>query len=167
VNRDRLTIRRLLILTAGVAISLGTLLPGFDRKELAKVDGWISLSTFFVVGLALPAPLFTLPRRSGRQPLGPGGLFALTSGLGSLLLLLPMGINGLQGSKPGMEAICLIYCMPLMSVWYLLALGLSRQIGRRLFWPETPWTERYGFFLALLWTPWGIWHLFQMYWEAF
>lgn len=160
---DRLTIGRLMLLTAGVAISLGILPLKVAASELVKVEFWLSLSTALLAGLSLPAPWFTL-RHRGRQTLGPGGLFALTVGLGTLLLLIPVGIGRIRGSgQVDTPAGCMMYCMPLVSVWYVLAAAFSGHIGRRLFHPNTPWTERYGFLLAALWTPWGVWHLVTMY----
>jgi hypothetical protein len=57
--------------------------------------------------------------------------------------------------------------MPLVAAWFLLGALLTQQINRRLFdGAETPWTERYGYFLALLWSPLGLFHVFQFYRQA-
>ncbi|NLX95625.1 MAG: hypothetical protein GXY83_05565 [Rhodopirellula sp.] len=165
IHPDRLTILRLLLLTAGVAVGLGVFLP--RSSDPWDINTVLVVGNALVLGLALPAPLFTL--RFGRRrerPLGPGGLFALTVGLGGLLML-PPALASVVSPKPGSAAVCLYYAMPLVGLWYLLAAALAGHVNRALFRPATPWVERYGLLLAALWSPLGAWHLANFYLEAF
>jgi hypothetical protein len=43
---------------------------------------------------------------------------------------------------------------------------LGGHLARTLFNRETPWSERYGFLLALLWSPLGVWVLADLYTEV-
>ena len=163
---DRLTIRRLLLLTAGVAIGLAVFSPQADDPW--NIEYWQALAHAFVTGLALPAPLFACrPGRWRKRPLGPGGLFALTAGLGALLMLPPVAMETVVQREPAAATACLFYVLPMAASWYLLAAALAGHLGRRLFHAETPWVERYGMLLAALWAPLGIWHLINFYLEAF
>jgi len=166
-RRDQLTIRRLLILTAGLAAGLGIFAPQVEQPPaIGEPDWWISLSNAVLIGLALPGPLFTvrLPWRKA-QPLGIGGLFALVAGLGALLMLPPALVARLSSQQAG-AVFCLAYALPLMGLWFVLAGLLSGQ-ATSLFKRDTPWTERYGALLALSWSPLGAWHLYHFYAEAF
>jgi hypothetical protein len=44
---------------------------------------------------------------------------------------------------------------------------MSQSPPRALFEADTPWTERYGTFLPLAWSPLGAWHLYRFYAEVF
>jgi len=123
------------------------------------------LANAVLIGLALPAPLFMVrPRRRDARPLGFGSLFALVAGLGALLMLPPALAARLKSSQGG-AVVCLAYVLPLMGLWFILAALLSGQI-RSLFRADTPWRERYGALLALLWSPLGAWHLYGFYSEV-
>ena len=169
--RDTLTIGRFLLLTAGVAIGLGVFVSAEENGNTVQEE--LSLEVFivqynaFLIGLALPAPLFIAGQRLRKGPtIGPGGLFAVTMGLGSLLMLPPIFVDHLQ-SQDGIPFACIHYMMPLVSCWYLIAALIAGSLGRKLFARTTAWTERYGFFLAAFWTPVGVWWLITFYMEAF
>lgn len=161
VPPDRLTIRRLLLLTAGVAVALGAFCPPPNWDA----ESWLGIGHSILIGLALPAPLFAMPRR--HVP-GVGGLFALMAGLGSLTMLPPAyAMRFYQAQRMGGSPfLCLYYCLPLMSLWFILAALMSGQL-HGLFRRDTAWVERYGALLALLWSPLGAWHLICFYIEAF
>lgn len=168
-RRDALTIGRFLLLTAGVAVGLGVFVSphkqggGFLRFDL---DTFLVYYNAVFIGLALPAPLFVMGQRLRKgPPIGPGGLYAVTVGLGSLLMLPPVLVGRLQ-SDVGPSFTCIHYTMPLVSFWYLAATLLAGRLGRELFSRATPWTERYGFFLAVLWTPVGMWLLFGVFYAG-
>ena len=170
-RRDTLTIGRFLLLTAGVAIGLGVFSPVENRDQPDLID--FDLDYFIVVynavliGLTLPAPLFIIGQRLRKgPPVGPGGLLAVTLGLGTFLMLPPVFIDRLQQDE-GMAFVCIHYMLPLASFWYLLAALIAGKLGRELFARATAWTERYGFLLAVLWTPVGVWWLITFYMEAF
>jgi hypothetical protein len=166
-SRDRLTILRVLLLTAGVAAGLSVFAPEKEADSFEKSEWWLMLANAFVIGLSLPAPLFTLRfRRVERPQVGFGALFALMASLGVILLLPPALVERLHSDK-GEVHFCLYYVLPLLGLWFVLAILLTggfRRIWRKA---ESPWTERYGFFLALLWSPLGIWHTVHFYIEAF
>jgi hypothetical protein len=165
---DRLTIRRLLILTAGVAVGLALFAPHFSAGDLADAGQWRAVVNAVIIGLALPAPLFCIPRAFRNRGLGAGGLFALAVGLG-VWLLLPAAVvewlarNASPSNQRNMTGACLYNVLPLMGFWYLLAALTAGHAGRRLYSRTTPWTERYGFFLSLLWSPLGVWLLVDIY----
>lgn len=166
-RRDRLTIGRMLLLTAGLAAGLGIFAPEMGKQpKIGAPDWWIGLTNAVLIGLALPAPLFTvrLPWRKAR-PLGVGGLFALVAGLGALLMLPPALGARLKGQQAG-AVFCLAYALPLMGLWFVLAGLLVGQIAS-LWKADTPWTERYGTLLALAWSPLGVWHLYRFYADVF
>ncbi|MBX3413748.1 MAG: hypothetical protein KF708_13740 [Pirellulales bacterium] len=62
---------------------------------------------------------------------------------------------------------CLYYCLPLMALWFLAAMMTGGRISRRSFSHAVPFSERYGLILAILWSPLGMWHLWDFYSEAF
>ncbi len=167
--RDSLTIRRFLLLTAGMAVGLGVFTPAEESGQMLVFDlnSVLAFYNALLIGFALPAPLFVLGQRFRKgPPVGPGGLFAVTMGLGALLMLPPVLVARLQ-SDQGLPIVCLYYMMPLVSFWYLAAALIAGKLGRSLFSRSTAWTERYGFFLAALWTPVGVWWLVTFYLEAF
>ncbi len=170
-RRDTLTIGRFLLLTAGVAVGLGVFVSaekkGEPFYEELNLDGLLVYYNAVLIGLALPAPLFIVGQRLRQgPPIGPGGLYAVTMGLGSLLMLPPIFVDHLQ-AEDGIPFACLHYMLPLLSFWYLAAALLAGSLGRNLFARTTAWTERYGFFLATFWTPVGVWWLTTFYMAAF
>ncbi len=169
-QRDTLTIGRLLLLTAGVAIGLGVFVPQEHSEQISPLSGpyLLSLYNALLIGSALPAPFIVLGQRLRKGPaIGPGGLFAVTMGLGSLLMLPPVLVARLQG-EDGSAMICLYYALPLVSFWYLASALITGAVSRQLLSRATPWTEKYGFLLAALWAPLGIWWLITVFYaEAF
>jgi hypothetical protein len=168
---DRLTIRRLLLLTAGIAVGLSLFAPQLNEGNLANTEWWRITANAVVIGLALPAPLFCIPGAFRNRSLGPGGLFALAVGLGIFLMLPPAVLEWVardtsSSNQRNTAAACLYYVLPLMGLWYLLAALVAGYASRRLFRPTTSWTERYGFFLALLWSPLGLWQVVDIYREV-
>jgi hypothetical protein len=167
-SRDRLTILRVLLLTAGVAAGVQVFAPPVEEDSFGKSEWWLMLANAVVIGLSLPAPLFTLRfRRVERPETGFGALFALMASLGVILLLPPAIVERLASGSKGEVQFCLYYVLPLSGLWFVLAILLTG--GARKMWrkTESPWTERYGFFLAMLWSPLGIWHTVHFYIEAF
>jgi hypothetical protein len=167
--RDTLTIGRILLLTAGVAIGLGVFRPAENGGGLFEIniERTTGLYNAVLIGFALPAPLFIIgQRRRKGPPIGPGGLFALMTGLGAFLMLPPVLVYRLASGQ-GTALLCLYYMLPLVSFWYLAAAAIAGKLGRDLFARTTAWTERYGFLLAVLWAPMGAWWLINFYLEAF
>ncbi len=165
---DRLTIRRLLLLMVGTAVGLTLFAPRLGPNDLTRTESWREVSFSVIIGLTLPAPLFAIRYRFRRRGLGSGGLFALAIGLG-VWLMLPAALIDLierMRSPANMRnavGACLYFVMPMMGLWYLLAGLASGHVSRRLVSPGTPWIDRYGYLLALLWTPLGAWHVVDVY----
>lgn len=162
---DRLTIGRLLILTAGVAVGLGVFLPHrSDPPKIGDPELWLASINAVLAGLSLPAPLFffRMPRES-RSRMRFGGFFALAAGLGSLTML-PPAAAARVASTGASATVCLIYVLPLMALWWLMAAASSGQL-RTLFRRDRPWLDRFGTLLAIAWSPLGLWHLFNFYAE--
>jgi len=166
---DRLTIRRMLLLIAGVALGLVIFAPNFDDGDLQNVEKWRYTANAIIIGMAIPAPLFCIGRVIRNRPLAAGGLFALAAGLG-VWLLLPAAVAEClarhAGINRGTTVSCLYWVLPLMGLWYFLAALVSGHVSRELFRAATSWTERYGLFLALAWSPLGVWMLVDIYREA-
>ncbi|MBI2826640.1 MAG: hypothetical protein HYX69_18360 [Planctomycetia bacterium] len=169
--RDTLSIGRLLLLTAGVATGLALFGPVYDSATPINSEWWRYLANAALVGLALPAPLFCIrPRRA--RPLGAGGFFALAAGLGAVSILpaaaaVRIAHPPAAGEAYGLPATCIGWVLPLMGLWFFVAMLVSGQVGRRMFWRASPWTDRYGFWLALGWSPLGVWLLVEVYSESF
>ena len=166
---DRLTIGRLMLLTAGVAFGLSIFMPG-GKIESQDLSGWAAIYSSAICGLALPAPLFCLSKAWRKQPLGAGGLFALVAGL-AVVMFAPAAIVEWVGrqmtptNNRNDTIACLYFLMPLMALWHTVAACATGYVTR-LFKRDTPWTERYGLVLALLWTPIGAWHFVAIYRDA-
>lgn len=165
---DRLTIGRLLVLTAGIAVGLTVFAPTFGTDNLADPGLWRQLAQAVAIGLSIPAPFFCLPRAFHNRRLGPGGLFALSAGLGALVLLPAGGIERFaQPSAANADRFetgtCLGVALSLFGLWYLMAALVAGHAGRHLFRRPTSWTEQYGFLLALVWSPLGMWWVFDIY----
>ena len=161
-RRDALTILRILLLTGGVAVGITVFGPERD----AIFREWKLLANAAVIGLSLPAPLIVMAAARRGQAIGHASLLAMTLGCGALLLLPPAALGAIL-SHNSTGPMCLYYVMPQVALWFLLAALLTGQINRRLFDRlKTPWIERYGYFLALLWSPLGILHLVNFYREA-
>jgi hypothetical protein len=164
---DRLTIGRMLLLTAGIALGLALFAPRLAPGDLASADRWRETAFAVIAGLTIPAPLFAIRRRLRNTSLGAGGLFALAIGLGVWLLLPAAAIEYVARLRTGSDgnevASCLYFVMPMIGLWYLVAGLVSGAINRRLFSPTTSWIDRFGFLLALLWSPLGAWHVVDVY----
>ena len=168
VASDRLTIRRLLLLTAGVAVGLTLFAPRFEEGGFADVEQWRAVANAAIIGLALLAPLFCFSRAVRNRHLGAGGFFALAVGLG-VWLLLPAAVmewfarHATPPTDRNMTAGCLYNVLPLMGLWNLLAALVAGSAARRELVPKMSWTERYGLFLSLAWSPLGVWMLVDIY----
>jgi hypothetical protein len=174
---DRLTIRRSLILTAGIAAGLAIGVPRpFDLKA---IDSWRALLTAVLMGVSLVGPLFALAHcRAGIAPLSSragcarrrldwGGLFWFAQGLGVLLLLPPIIAEQFGRDRIRLSsASCLAYVLPLMGLWFVLAALASGLIQRRHL-RRAAWLDRCGVWLAVAWSPLGAWIIFEFYFDAF
>lgn len=163
---DRLTVFRMLAITAGIAIGLVVFSPKIDPADKSPydVDYFRNLAAAPIIGACLPAGFFALGwRRRSRAKLGPGGLLALTMTCGVLLLLPPAAMTG----DDGMGFICLRITLPLMSLWYLVALAAAGQLNRETLTGGLPWSERYPLYLAIAWVPEACWLLWDIYEGAF
>lgn len=165
---DRLTIGRLLLITAGVAAGLTLFAPHIEPEKLQSSDSWRGMAFSLIVGLTLPVPLFGIGRVVKKRSLGVWGLFALALGLGAWLMMPAAIIEYLEPtSSPNNEQhesfACLYFVMPMMGLWCLLAGLVSGHAGRALYNRTTPWIDRYGFLLALLWSPLGAWQVVDVY----
>jgi hypothetical protein len=160
-NTDRLTIRRMLILIAGIGAGLAIGTP--QPFEPGNLDHWRGLLTVIVMGLSLTGPVFIFADR--RTPLRWGGLFWFAQGLGVWLLLPPIITERFKSGIRISPLLCLMYVLPLMGLWFTLAALVSGQLRRRQF-RRLPWRERFGALLAMLWTPLGVWVVGEFYYDA-
>jgi hypothetical protein len=81
----------------------------------------------------------------------------------AVLLLLPAA--AMTGDR-GMGFMCLRYMLPLLSLWYLVAMLASGQLKRETLTGGVPWSERYALWLAIAWLPEACWLLYNIYEEA-
>jgi hypothetical protein len=168
MRRDRLTISRLMVLTAGICLSLALVAPRNFQVWPATVDPYRQMYSTLLVGLSLPGLIYCWPRHvRARQRLG--SLLWLSLALGAWLLLPPAAVAPLvRGQELGnnMAVSCMYLLFPLMSVWLLLAGWLGGSL-----WPSVRasalWRERFGIWLGLAWCLQGLWILGEMYWDAF
>lgn len=163
---DRLTIFRMLVITAGIAVGLVVFAPRIDRSNQSpyNVEYFRALAAAPIVGACLPAGFFAWGwRRRSHARLGPGGLLALTMTAGVLLLLPPAAMTG----DDGMGFICLRFMLPLVSLWYLVAMAAAGQLNRETLTGGAPWSERYALYLAIAWLPEAAWLLYEIYEGAF
>lgn len=168
VVRDRLTILRMLVIVTTIAIGVAVYGPERSKFDPEKIESWRFFYTSLLLGMSLAGPMFALVRRRNYR-LGAGGLLALTLGLGALVMMPPaIMMRSRNGSVENSTAFfCLYYCMPLMTLWYLAAMAAGGRLSRRSLSRVAPWSERYGLILALLWSPLGLWLLWEVYCEAF
>ncbi len=165
VTTDRLTIFRLLVITAGIAVGLVIFSPKVDPSDKSpyNVEYFRHLAAAPIIGACLPAGFFAWGwRRRSQARLGPGGLLALTMTCGVLLLLPPSMMTG----DRGMGFMCLRYMLPLLSLWYLVAMAAAGQLKREKLTGGIPWAERYALYLAIAWLPEAAWLLYNIYEEA-
>jgi hypothetical protein len=157
--RDRFTLWRLIVLVTCEAMVFGLFADDIDTGD-AWTDFFRAWSSIALLGLSMPGPLFAVGRRWAGQRLGPGALLWLSLGLGFLLMLPP-------AVKDGEALSCLYYVLPLMSLWFVLAAAVGGRMRLKYLGPRTAWTERFGFYLGLLWSPLGVWLLWDFYRDAF
>ena len=164
---DRLTIRRLLLLTTGVALGLVIFVPS-DDADLSSVEWWRLAWFSLLAGVALVSPLLVIARRWQGHQAGVGGMLLLTLGFG-VLLMVPSTIAERAGDAQGQgfSVTCLAYCVPFVCLWYLLAAAVGGQLTRASLGRDAPWVERLGLYLAIAGAPLGVWLLIDIYREAF
>lgn len=159
IDDDRLTIGRLMLITAGIAFGI-VAFPmdnGFQTFDDALLV-WSSI----LMGASLPGLWFVAARRRQRRRIGAGGWIALSAGLG-LLVLMPAAI--LQPGE-GIALTCLHYLLPLSSLWMLLSALVAGQLRCKSLGRRAPWPERYGYYLALSWSPVALRLLWSIYFNG-
>lgn len=157
--RDKFTLWRLIVLVTSEAIVFWLFGDSIDDDAVWTefVRAW---STIALMGLSMPGPLFAIGRRFAGQRLGAGALLWLSLGLGVLLMLPP-------AIKDDSAMTCLYYVLPMMSLWFVLAAAVGGRMRFKYLGPRTAWTERFGFYLGLMWSPLGVWCLWDFYSDAF
>jgi hypothetical protein len=167
---EKLSIGRIMVLMAGLGVALVCFGPQQNNFSPRSLDDWRGLASAVLIGFSLPGVYYALRRSRQGVRLGAGGLLWLTQSLGSWLLM-PPAVAGpllhLNTLGSGSAGACLFYVLPLVSLWFILASVLSGQLRFRHLRGETPWTDRFGFYLGLAWTVLGIWITGDFYWEAF
>ena len=165
-DQDRLTIWKLLLLTAGFGVGLSCFQAPLDQFNWKASEDWRVLSNGILCGLSLPAIAFGLRLRLSGRRLGGGALFGLMAGLGTLLMLPPAVLYGPGSSgdrDTSIAVACMNYVMPLMALWFLLAAIVGGALRRQVWSSATPWSEKYGYLLAGGWAPLGVWAMFDIY----
>lgn len=163
-STDRLTIGRIMLITAGIAVGLAAFIPepGHIFDDAQNVRYFLNS---ILLGAALPGLIFILTRRRGGHRIGVGGWIALTASLGVLILLPPSAGASRFHAGEGTGLLCLHYTLPLAMFFMLLAALVAGQLRWRHLSRQAPWSERYGFYLAIAWLPISLWLLSDIYRE--
>jgi hypothetical protein len=164
-STDRLTIGRLMLITAGIAVGLVVFVPE-PEKAFEDAQHVRLLLGAILLGATLPGLVFVAERRRQRRRIGVGGWIALTSGLGVLILLPPSLAASRFGGGEGLGLLCLHYTIPLAMLFMLLASIAAGRLRWRHLNRSAPWSERYGFYLALAWLPLSLWLLWDIYTDS-
>ncbi len=163
VGQDRLSIAKLMWLTAGAAAGLTLFGAPPGEFEPANSQWWRMELNALLCGVALAGLGFALPRPARRRQAG--SLFALIAGLGTLLLLPPAAIEAFRAASDRRTVVtCLYFVMPLMGLWTAFAALIDGAFARRR--RRRPWTESFGLGLAACWSPLGVWVLVDIYREV-
>lgn len=140
-----------------------------DEFDWKNHESWRALLNAVLSGLSLPAIGFGLSLRLRGHDLKSGSLFGLMAGLGALLML-PAAIMAKVLAEPeqsdNIVVSCMYFVMPLMGLWFFLAAWVGGMFTWRLWSQPMPWSEKYGYLLAVAWTPLGVWVLADIYHDA-
>ena len=169
VSDDRLSSRRLLVLTAGAALGWVIFVPSGDNSDPTSLDWWRWVWFGVLAGVALVSPIFVVGRRLRGHRAGVGSMLLLTLAFG-VLTLLPLTIaERIDGHDvgEGFSAVCLAYCVPFVCLWYLISASVGGRLTLRSLGRNTPWVERLGLYLTFAGAPLGFWTLIELYREAF
>ena len=165
--RSRMTLWELMLLVAGVALGLWTLV---DRNWSFKDgDSWILLIVAILGGLSVVGPpLLLWERYHTRRPFTPGRFLWFNQGTSAWLLWPPIIHARIQHKNIGnIETnVCFFYGTPLMAVYVTMSLLLGGRLRRKsLMRRARSWRERFGLFLALAWACTGLYLLAKIYRE--
>ncbi len=173
-RNERLRIAEMLVLTAGIAVSLWITLPILGQPYDASDGDPIQLIPVFLrVIIAVlggvsfvGVPILLLRLRRDRSRWGPGKMAWFAHGTASWLLWPPI-IHWQVTAKGEMpwSAVCWLWGTPLMGVYVtasLLAGGwLGRRARKRM---RRSWGEQCGILLALAWAATGLYLIGLLYW---
>jgi cytochrome bd-type quinol oxidase subunit 2 len=160
---------QVMALVAGLAVGIwiGISREGRSAPDLNPV---LMFVIFAAGGLALAGPILILAerRRLGRcaGSVGVGRLLWFATGTAGWLMWPPIVYRRLTNRESmGMNQVCYFYGTPLMAVFLWVTFGLSgwlRPRARRRF--RKYWTERFGFWLGVVWFLLGGYLLGTMWW---
>lgn len=164
LSADRLTIGRLLLMTAGIAAGLALFL---DPTTLSLDNGEHVRMIFNapLLGASLPGAWFVLSDRRARRRMGIGGWMALSTSLGVILLAPAAAMVRFGGRGPALG--CIHYMIPLGMLYLLLSGVVTGRIRRRSFGRRATFADRYGLWLGTLFAPIALSILWEIYSEAF
>ncbi|MGE3818166.1 MAG: hypothetical protein AB7I30_01910 [Isosphaeraceae bacterium] len=175
-RRDRISVRELMVLIAGVAVGVWIVLPDLKDASADPVTGVGLLGVIGVLGglsfVGVPLLLWERFRSNAERttgPWGPGRLTWFATGTSAWLLWPPIVAARIQGEPFGRSpgGICFLYGTPLMAVYVTAALltgGWLRRRRRRR--RGRSWRERFGLLLGLAWACTGLYFVFTFYHDA-
>lgn len=168
MTHDRLTVWELMVLIAGVAIGLWTLLG--TTWDSGDNDAWTLLIVAVLGGLSVVGPpLLIWERRRTRRPFTPGRFLWFTQGTAAWLLWPPVMYLRARGKDAevaqGTAGMCFFYGTPLMAVYVTISLLVGGRLRRKHWRRARSWRERFGLLLALGWACTGVYLLAKIYRE--
>ena len=164
---DRLTILQVMLLTVGVAAGM-TIANSADLDfEDFNLERSRALAVATMMGLSLVAGLLTLRRRFRGYALNVGGVMNLAVGWAIVLLGPALLLELFRAEEDVPSMFLFVYMVPLLPLWGVLAGFVTHRIDRRRLGTASPWSERLGLYLALLWALLGVWVLVDLYSATF
>jgi hypothetical protein len=177
MKRERLSVRELFILVAGVGIALAVTRPiwmgPYDRDDgdpIQVVPVVVRVIVAILSGVSfvgVPLLLARLTRR--RAPWGPGKIAWFSQGMAAWLLWPPIVFNQLPLQRAGNDmpwsSVCWLWGTPLMGLYMtaaILAGGWFGRRGRRRM--RRSGREQLGLILSCLWACTGLYFLGLLYW---
>lgn len=158
---DRLTLRRLMLLIAGVAV--GFWLIETEKFDPYEVDHYRRVAWVMGFGCSLAGPWIVTAQARRGAALAVAAYFWLMTGVGSWIFVPGLIYARFAGGNADPFKACLLYAQLLPALWLVVSIAL---VSPRMFtnlWRPGPWIERCGLALAVYWAPNGAWLVLDLY----